>query len=267
MELQLQNKMALVTGSTAGIGESIAKTLAQEGARVVIHGRKADAAKRVTAEILEGGGQAKSVLGDLADDEQAAHVAEAAKDAFGHIDILINNAGVFPQRGWWDSTPTQWVELYNQNVASMVRMIQAFVPDMKQNGWGRVINISSGAGFQPMAGMPDYAATKSANILITASLAKEVGSSGVTVNTVSPGPIVTPGAKALLRQLAQQEGWIDDWAEIERKASSEFVPTTLQRFGRPEEIAAAVVFLSSPLASYIHGANLRVDGGYGVAVN
>ena len=118
-----------------------------------------------------------------------------------------------------------------------------------------------------MAGMPDYAATKSANILITASLAKEVGSSGVTVNTVSPGPIVTPGAKDLLRQLAQQQGSGDDWAEIERKASSGFVHTTLQRFGRPEDIAAAVVFLSSPLASYIHGANLRVDGGYGVAVN
>jgi NAD(P)-dependent dehydrogenase (short-subunit alcohol dehydrogenase family) len=146
-------------------------------------------------------------------------------------------------------------------------MIQTFVPDMKKNAWGRVINISSGVGFQPMAGMPDYAATKSANILITASLAKEVGSSGVTVNTVSPGPIVTPGAKDLLRQLAQQQGWGNDWAEIERKASSGFVHTTLQRFGRPEVIAAAVVFLSSPLASYIHGANLRVDGGYGVAVN
>ena len=132
MDLQLKNKIALVTGSTAGIGESIAKTLAQEGARVVIHGRKADAAKRVTAEILETGGQATSVLGDLADDKQAAQVATAAKDAFGQIDILINNAGVFPQRGWWDSTPTQWVELYNQNVASMVRMIQAFVPDEEE---------------------------------------------------------------------------------------------------------------------------------------
>ncbi len=249
MNLQLQNKIALVTGSTAGIGESVAKTLAQEGARVVIHGRKADAAKRVTAEIIEAGGQATSVLGDLADDQQAAQVAKAAKDAFGQIDILINNAGVVPQRSWWDSTPTQWVELYNQNVASMVRMIQAFVPDMKKNGWGRVINISSGVGFQPMAGMPDYAATKSANILITA------------------GPIVTPGAKTFLRQLAQQQGWGDDWAEIERHASAEFVHTVLQRFGRPEEIAAAVVFLSSPLASYIHGTNLRVDGGYGVAVN
>ena len=91
--------------------------------------------------------------------------------------------------------------------------------------------------------------------------------SAVTVNTVSPGPIVTPCAKDLLRQLAQQQGWGDDWAEVERKASSGFVHTRLERFGRPEEIAAAVVFLSSPLASYIHGANLRVDGGYGVAVN
>ncbi len=267
MDLQLQNKIALVTGSTAGIGESIAKTLAREGARVVIHGRNADAAKRVAAEILENGGAVKSVLGDLADDEQAAQVAKAAKDAFGPVDILINNAGVYPQRGWWDSTPAQWVEIYNQNVASMVRMIQAFVPDMKKNGWGRVVNISSGAGFQPTAGMPHYAATKSANILITVSLAKEVGNSGVTVNTVSPGAIVTPGAEVFLRPLAQQQGWGDDWAVIEHNVVSKVIPTTLQRFGRPEEVAAAVVFLSSPLASYIHGVNLRVDGGYAAAVN
>jgi 3-oxoacyl-[acyl-carrier protein] reductase len=149
----------------------------------------------------------------------------------------------------------------------MVRMIQAFVPNMKKNGWGRVVNISSGAGFQPTAGMPEYAATKSANILITVSLAKEVGNSGVTVNTVSPGPIVTPGAEVLLRQLAQQQRWGDDWAVIEQNAVSKVLPTTLQRFGRPEEIAAAVVFLSSPLASYIYGVNLRVDGGYAAAVN
>lgn len=181
--------------------------LVKVGRQALVHGRKADAAKRVTAVILEAGGQATSVLGDLADDKQAAQVATAAKDAFGQIDILINNAGVFPQRGWWDSTPTQWVELYNQNVASMVRMIQAFAPDMKKNGWGRVINISSGAGFQPLAGMPDYAATKSANILITASLAKEVGSSGVTVNTVSPGPIVTPGAKASSAAATVRQGF------------------------------------------------------------
>jgi 3-oxoacyl-[acyl-carrier protein] reductase len=267
MDLQLQNKTALVTGSTAGIGESIAKTFAQEGARVIIHGRKADAAKRVAAEIRENGGEVKSVLGDLADDQQAARVAKEAKEAFGHIDILINNAGVYPMRGWWDSTPNQWVELYNQNVASMVRMIQAFVPDMKKNGWGRVINISSGAGFQPAPALPDYAATKSANILITVSLAKEVGNSGVTVNTVSPGPIVTPGAEVLMRQLAHLEGWGDEWAVIEQKASAKLVPNALQRFGTPDEIAAVVVFLSSPLASFIHGANIRVDGGYAAAVN
>ena len=137
---------------------------------------------------------------------------------------------------------------------------------MKKNAWGRVINISSGVGFQPMAGMPDYAATKSANILITASLAKGVGSSGVTVNTVSPGPVVTPGAKTLLHQLAQQQGWGDGWVERAKRLgricaerAAAFWPT-----GRDRRCCC---FLSSPLASYIHGANLRVDGGYGVAVN
>ena len=104
MDLQLQDKTALVTGSTAGIGESIAKTFAREGARVIIHGRKVDTAKRVAAEIRENGGEVKSVLGDLADDQQAAQVAKEAKEAFGQVDILINNAGVYPLRGWWDST-------------------------------------------------------------------------------------------------------------------------------------------------------------------
>jgi NAD(P)-dependent dehydrogenase (short-subunit alcohol dehydrogenase family) len=267
MNLQLQDKTALVTGSTAGIGEYTAKALAAEGVRVIVHGRNAEAAERVVREIRKNRGEAKSVLGDLASDEQAAQVIKGSQEAFGPVDILVNNAGVFPKRGWWDATPGQWVELYNQNVASMVRLIQGLVPAMKERGWGRVINIASGAGFQPLAEMPDYAATKSVNILMTVSLAKELGNSGVTVNTVSPGPIITPNAQALLLNLGKEQGWGESWEQVEPEAIKNFVSVPLARFGQPEEVAAAIVFLASPLASYIHGANLRVDGGFGVAVN
>lgn len=271
MNLQLQDKRALVTGSSSGIGAAIAKALAAEGASVVVQGRNEKAARRVADEIVQAGGRAVIALGDLAGDAQAAEVARQALAAFDDgrgVDILVNNAGAFPERGWWDATPAQWVELYNQNVASMVRTIQALVPGMKERGWGRVVNIASGAGIAPFARMADYAATKAANILLSVSLAKELAGTGVTANTVSPGPILTEGVETMFRTLGRERGWGEEWSEIEPKAvEAMFAQLSVRRFGRPEEIAAAVVFLSSPLAGYITGANLRVDGGFVGSVN
>ena len=268
MKLQLEGKRVLVTGSSSGIGAAIAKSFAAEGAAVVVQGRNEKAARRVAEEITGAGGRSAVALGDLADDPQAAEVAKTALAAFGGIDILVNNAGAFPESGWWDTTPAQWVELYNQNVASMVRMIQPLVPGMKERGWGRVINIASGAGIMPFARMAHYGATKSANILLTVSLAKELTGTGVTVNTVSPGPILTEGAQGLFMKMGKENGWGETWEEMEPKAVAAMFPQIpVPRFGTPEEIAAAVVFLASEPAAYIDGANLRVDGGYVGAVN
>ena len=270
MNLQLQDKRVLVTGSSSGIGAATAKLLAAEGAAVVVHGRNEKGARRVAEEITQAGGRAAVALGDLASDAEAAEVTRQALAAFGGgIDILVNNAGAFPDGNWWNITPAQWMETYNGNVVSMVRMVQAIVPGMKERKWGRVIQIASCVGVAPFAGgAPHYAATKSANILFSVSLSKELANTGITVNTVSPGPILTEGAKALFLERGKQQGWGDDWESIEPKIVEHmFGDLAVSRFGKPEEIAAAVAFLTGPQAAFITGADLRVDGGFVGAVN
>jgi 3-oxoacyl-[acyl-carrier protein] reductase len=149
----------------------------------------------------------------------------------------------------------------------MVRMIRLLVPQMRQLGWGRIIQLSSVAGVQPLAALPDYNATKAAVINMTVSLAKELANTGVTVNTVTPGPIMTSGWIEWVRGIAKARGWGEDMAQIERRIVQEVLPNSVGRVGRVEDIANAVAFLASPLAGFINGANLRVDGGGVQSVN
>jgi 3-oxoacyl-[acyl-carrier protein] reductase len=260
VDLQLAGKRALVTGSSSGIGEAIAKALAAEGAKVVVQGRREAEAKRVAAEIKAAGGQVAVAIGDLATDAGADAVAKAATAAFGGIDILVNNAGAFPMFGWFDESAAAWNDLYNQNVGSMVRMIQRLVPAMKGLKWGRVIQIASGAGPEPVPEMPAYCVTKAANINMTVSLSKALAGTGITVNTVSPGPIVTGGFKEMFTKAAAAQGQPTDWPSVEKMALSVF-PVPIGRLGLPDDVAHAVTYLASPRADFITGANLRVDGG------
>lgn len=261
MDLHLQGKKALITGSNKGIGEAIAKELAKEGVHVVIHGRNQQEIDRVVKEITASGHKAFGVRGDLTIDEEANRVVHEAISAFNGIDILINNAGAFPVRDWTNTRPSDWTTSFNTNVVSMVRMINGILPQMRKTGWGRIIQIASIAGSSPSPANPDYAASKAANINMSVSLAKELAGSGITVNTVSPGPIVTPGVKETFMQIAQERKWNQEWKEVERRAAKEVLPNLVGRFGKPEEVAAIVAFLCSPRADYIMGANYRVDGG------
>jgi len=267
MDLQLSGKRALVTGSSRGIGEAIAKTLAQEGVSVVVHGRNRERTHRVAQEIIADGGKAEIAVGELDTDEGAKTVAELALSSLGGVDILVNNAGTFSMGGWIDTTAEQWVQLYNANVVSMVRMIRLLMPQMKESGWGRIIQIASTDGTQPFAEQPDYAATKAANINMTVSLAKALAGTGITVNTVSPGSIETEGFDEILFKLGEAQGGGTNLEQMKAQVLKEMMSNPVSRLGTPLDVACFIAFISSPLAGYINGANLRVDGGWTQTIN
>jgi 3-oxoacyl-[acyl-carrier protein] reductase len=268
MDLKLTDKRALVTGSSGGIGEGIVKTLSTEGATVIVHGRNRTQANKVVDQITSQGGKAYVIIGDLSRDESATQVANEVLQWLGGVDILINNAASYENRGWTEATPENWAELYNANVVSAVRMIRNFVPHMKKLGWGRIIQIASGEATQPFAFMPDYAATKAALVNLSVSLSKELAGTGITVNTISPGIVVTSGLEHFYRQVAVKRGWnSENWNEIEKHVVHEILYNPVERLGRVEEVANLVSFVSSPLANYINGANLRIDGGSTVTIN
>jgi NAD(P)-dependent dehydrogenase (short-subunit alcohol dehydrogenase family) len=268
MNLQLVGKRALVTGASAGIGVAIAKVLAREGARVLVHGRDVARVNAVVDLIVSTGGQAIPITGDLATDNGAASVYSKAKLAFGGIDILINNAGAYEARPWFETTPATWRMFFETDVLSAVRLILAIVPDLRQAGWGRIINVATGMATTPQVVMADYAAAKAAMVNSTVSLAKALAGTGVTANTISPGVIHTEGVERVLREAAKRLGWGDDWEIIQRRWFEDVLSDkTVKRLGRVEEVADLVAFVASPLAGYINGANLRVDGGKSPSVN
>ncbi|MFD7078217.1 SDR family NAD(P)-dependent oxidoreductase [Nocardioides sp. NPDC059952] len=261
MDLHLAGKRALVTGSSSGLGAATAQLLANEGAHVVIHGRDEQRAQEVADAIVADGGSASIALGDLTTDAAADAVAEQAL-AGGGIDILVNNAGSYKHLSWTAATSESWAETYNVNVISGVRMIQRITPQMRDKGWGRVIQIGGGLAIQPMNTHPQYNATLAARHNLAVSLARELRGTGVTSNIVSPGAILVDAVKDLLIEIAPDRGWGSSWEEIERGATDSLVPNDRNRLGRPDEIAGAVAYLCSPFADYISGATIRIDGGH-----
>lgn len=268
MDLKLGGKRALVTGASAGIGTAIAEVLAREGARIVVHGRDAARINAVVRRIASAGGEAVAIRGDLATEDGLAAVYSGAKTAFGGIDILINNAGAYEARSWFETTPATWRMFFETDVLSAVGLILAVVPAMREAGWGRIINVATGMATTPQIVMADYAAAKAAMVNSTVSLAKALAGTGVTANTVSPGVIHTKGVEGVLREAAERLGWGEDWEIIQRRWFEDMLSDkTVKRLGRAEEVADLVAFVSSPLANYINGANLRIDGGKSPSVN
>jgi len=258
MDLELANKSALVTGSYRGTGEGLARVLAREGATVWVHGFELDATERVAASIRDEGFSAKAIVGDIRTDEGARIVAEGV----GEIDILVNNYGV-AEGGSWDSPTEDWIDIYQKNVLSGVRLTQSLTPGMRDRGWGRVIFVSTVGYSRPNSKMPHYYASKMALINMTLSLAKELANTGITVNCISPGIIATAEIKKHLERQAEKRGAPTDWASLQETAAREFMPNPTGIIGDPEDIGNLVAFLASDRARYINAANLRIDGGAG----
>jgi NAD(P)-dependent dehydrogenase (short-subunit alcohol dehydrogenase family) len=253
MDLKLSGKRALVTGASGGLGAEIAAVLAAEGATVVVHGRDPARTKQVAAAV-----DGEAVIGDLATDDGAAAVAAGA----GEVDILVNNAGFYdPATGWADADADAWADIYNVNVLSSVRLIRHLVPAMRAKGWGRVIQISSVTGEMPAASQPHYAASNAARLNLARSLARELKHTGVTSNAIAAGGILVPTTREYLMGLARANGWGDTWEEVERGAAPIRAGNDVGRIGQPREYADLVAYLASPIADYITGATIRMDGG------
>ena len=264
MDLHLEGRVALVTGSSKGIGAGVARGFSREGATVIVHGRDVDQARGVAEQIEAEGGMAHVVTGDLTDAAQVEAMVSAARAAAGDIDILVNNAGGSGGASDWSATEAAaWATTYDANVLTAVRVTSAVLPAMRRVRWGRIINISSLAGLMPPAANPDYSAAKAAMLAMSASMAKAVAAEGVTVNTVSPGTIHSEKLDFKFREVAQTRGIVPDapWDEVEAAVLPLFAAVPVGRVGTLEEIADAVCFLASPRAAYITGSNLRLDGG------
>jgi NAD(P)-dependent dehydrogenase (short-subunit alcohol dehydrogenase family) len=211
MDLKLDGKVALVTGSSKGIGEAIARGLAREKAVVVVHGCDRTQTERIAHDISTLGGRAHAVVGDLTVDDEVQRLVDEAEALAGPIDILINNAGGSSDaEDWSNSRPASWASAYDRNVLVAVRVATRLLPTMQAAKWGRIVNISSLAGLMPPATRPDYSACKAAMNAMTSSMAKAMAAHGITVNTVSPGTIRSARLDTRFREVALERGLADD---------------------------------------------------------
>jgi len=266
MDLGLEGKRALVTGSSGGIGAAIARALAAEGVRVAIHGRDVARAEAVAASIREAGGQAATACGDLATDAAADAVAAAATSALGGVDILVNNAGGSTRGKVGSLASDYWLDTYNTNVVTAVRMIDRLHGAMVERKWGRLIQISSLAGVQNGGRSGPYAASKAALNSMALGLSKTLAFTGVTVNTVTPGMIETSMLDSYFLGIGNQMGWGDDRARSVDYVLKNLHKQSVAQLGQPEDIGFVVAMLCSPRSDYINGAVFRVDGGTAASV-
>lgn len=264
MDLKLAGKRALVTGASSGIGAAIALELAAEGGSVVVHGRDLERTRAVADQVAAKGVQSAVASGSVTSDADCAAIAATALKALGGIDILVCSAGGVVTSGnpdWPDVSSQQWLDSFDLNVVSVMRLAKALAPGMIERGWGRIIAISSVGGRQLSGRLLEYGSAKAAIDHVTGNLSRALAPKGVTVNAIAPGTVLTPQAERWIETVKAQQGWEGDFAEAERRYTTEWVEQPVRRLGRVEEIAAAAAFLASPRSDFTTGLVMRIDGG------
>lgn len=259
MKLGMEGRVALVTGGSKGIGQAIARALAEEGARVAIAARGAEALRKAAAALREF--DVLALPADATNQEAASSAVARTAEAFGGLDILVNNAGGAGKFGGFsDLTDDDWRNAFELNVLSLVHFVRAAEPHLRRSKSGRIVNISSIVGLQPGSFNPHYAATKAATLNLGKFLAGHFAKDGVLVNTVCPGPVHSESWEANVRRLALERGagFDDAWQQVEREESAK-IP--LGRVGEGEDVAGLVVFLASERARWITGSCFHVNGG------
>jgi NAD(P)-dependent dehydrogenase (short-subunit alcohol dehydrogenase family) len=258
MELGLRDKTVLVTGSTAGIGFATARLFAREGARVYLNGRspeRVEAAKEAIAQDVPGA-KVESAIGDVASEAGVAAIVKAVPA----VDVLINNAGIFEPKPFEDITDADWMRFFETNVLSGVRLSRHYLASMRKRNWGRIVFVSSESALQIPVEMIHYGTTKTAQLAVARGLAEHVRGTGITVNSVLPGPTKSEGVGDFVRALAEQAKTTE--AAVEADFFKSARPSSLLgRFETPDEIANMIVYIASEAASATTGASVRVDGG------
>jgi NAD(P)-dependent dehydrogenase (short-subunit alcohol dehydrogenase family) len=256
MDLALKGKRTLVSGSTAGIGFAIAQTLAQEGAHVIVNGRSQASVDEAVAQIKKAGGDVEGFAGDLS----KADIAEEFARRHPEIEILVNNLGIFEPKAFEDIPDSDWLRFFDVNVLSGIRLARLCLPAMKLANWGRIIFISSESAVQIPTEMIHYGMTKTAQLAVSRGLAESVAGTGITVNSILPGPTKSRGVIEFVEALTKADG--KSFEEFEKEFFEKFRPSSLiKRFASPEEVASLVAYIASPLSSATTGAAIRVDGG------
>jgi NAD(P)-dependent dehydrogenase (short-subunit alcohol dehydrogenase family) len=258
VDLKLVGKVALVTGSTAGIGFAIAKALASEGAHVYVNGRTQ---ARVHAAVAAVGSHAPSAKVDgIAADFSGSVGAEAVIAKLPAVDVLVNNVGIFEPKPFAEIADADWYRIFEINVMSGVRLSRYYLAGMLERNWGRILFISSESGVQIPPEMVHYGMTKTAQIAVARGIAESIAGTGVTVNSILAGPTESEGVGAFVEAMAKQEN--KSKAEVEKQFFEQVRPSSLlKRFATVDEIAAMAIYLAGELSSATNGAALRVDGG------
>ena len=261
MELGLKGKVALVTGASKGIGKAAALELAREGCRLVVSARGEEELQVAAEEIrgTEGSPEVLAVAADVTNASDVGRLVQEAADHFGTVDVLVNNAGGVGRRvPFHELSDDEWFEILDLNLVSAARVTRTVLPYMREQGWGRIINVGSESGHQPDAVKPHYNASKAALVNLTKGLSKAYGKEGILFNIVSPATTLTPAVEKIIAEEAGSEAAF----------VSENRPNILAgRLGRSEEVAAVIAFLASERASFVAGSNYRVDSGSVGSIN